>query len=503
LGLAAIVSLALLVIAINRTAAEAGACGHGAATFSKVWGKKQASALRSSFESRAPAFGGATADDIAGQLDRWGAEWSAAYDDACRSSEKPDAPDAATSGASLACLDWELAEVGLLVKTLEGVDVDGTAHAAGVVASMLPDIDRCAGTAALSLPSLPADPELRHRALASRDAVAAARAALGLGQLSNARESARVAVSEARGSKHPASLGEALLASAHIERASGASDASSVAEEALLVLQEARDDRGVARASILIATIAGARHDWTAARQAVAFAEAAVARAGRPRALEADLAEAMGVVYLAQGRLAESERELGRAMYLANKLDEDEGARGARILTNLGNLARATGDEDLALERHQRAMAIDEKRLSKDHPIIGRHLHNIAGVLKLQGKRDEARSTYDRALEITKRALGPDHPDVALTLNSLAIMMTEDGRFDAARAAYREAIRIFSHAGHAQAAEVKENLSKLEDLAAIPPLPPPAKPLPRPPPKELPARPAPTGGTYMPSPAWP
>ncbi|NUO52605.1 MAG: protein kinase [Polyangiaceae bacterium] len=496
----ALVSALVFMVATRRTVAEPGICASGSDTFGRVWGREQASALRSSFEAKAPVFGKATADDVAGHLDRWGITWVEAYDDACRG--KPGDADAVTKDARVACLDRELGEVGVLVTSLSGVDADGTAQAAGLVASLLPDVEKCSSTAALLGVSMPTDPEARQKVLASREATARARALLGLGQLSKAKDEARVAVEEARASKHGSTLGEALLATAQVARAAGSSEASSAAEEALVVLQEARDDRGVARATILIATIDGSRYDWERASQAATFARAAVARAGKLPSLEADLAEALGVVALAFNRYEESERELGRAMAIAKDLGEDQGARGARILTNLGNVARARAKLDLALERHRQAMQIDEKRLSAEHPVIGRHLHNIAGVLKLLGKRDEARSTYERALDITKRALGPDHPDVALTLNSLGVLKAEDRDFAAARASYREAIRIFSLHGHAQAAEVQRNLEQLEQAAAPAPASSARAPA-RPSGVELPKRQPSNAGTYMPSPAWP
>ncbi len=482
---------------------DEGACTGGPAALARVWGEERAAAVRSSFRAKAPSFGDAAANEVIGRLDGWGRRWVDAHGEACRSTNVRREQSEALLDARMACLDRELAEVEALVTNLDGVDAEGAARAADLLAASLPDVDRCADRDGLAAMPPPTDPEARKHAAASAEAAGEARALLTVGNLAAAAEKATLAVAEGKASTHPATTGSALLVAAEIERAAGATSAQRTAEEALFALEEARDDRGAARAWILLLTIEGARARYERAAEIAGFANAAIARAGRPAALSADLAEAMGAVLLGRGALPEAERELDRALALARELGEEDDARGARILTNLGNAVRSRGEPAAALEHHRRAMAIDEKRLGAEHPAIGRHLHNVAGVLKLLGRRDEALSAYRRAIEVKKKALGSEHPDVALTLNSIGIVLAERGDIAGAKAAYEEAIRIFSRARHEQEATVRQNLAAIETPAAKPA----AAPIsPRRAKTPASPQPAPSGkatGTYMPAPAWP
>ncbi|MGZ3458885.1 MAG: CHAT domain-containing protein, partial [Archangium sp.] len=80
-----------------------------------------------------------------------------------------------------------------------------------------------------------------------------------------------------------------------------------------------------------------------------------------------------------------------------------------------GNYARA---EPL----FERALAIWEAALGKNHPDVARTLNNLALLYANQGNYARAEPLYERALAIYEAALDKNHPDVALTLNNLALL---------------------------------------------------------------------------------
>jgi tetratricopeptide (TPR) repeat protein len=92
---------------------------------------------------------------------------------------------------------------------------------------------------------------------------------------------------------------------------------------------------------------------------------------------------------------------------------------------------------------HERALAIDEARLGKDHPDTVQSLNNLALVLADQGDLDGARTLLERALTIFEGRLGPDHPDTANSLNNLAGVLHEQGDLDTARTLYERALAIY------------------------------------------------------------
>ena len=68
---------------------------------------------------------------------------------------------------------------------------------------------------------------------------------------------------------------------------------------------------------------------------------------------------------------------------------------------------------------YKRSLAIREKALGPDHPLVGTSLNNLAGLYQSQGRYAEAEPLHKRCAVILEKALGPDHPDVAISLSNL------------------------------------------------------------------------------------
>ena len=92
----------------------------------------------------------------------------------------------------------------------------------------------------------------------------------------------------------------------------------------------------------------------------------------------------------------------------------------------------------------KRALAIHEKALGPDHPTVGTSLNNLADVYRAQGKYAEAELLYKRALAVQEKALGPEHPNVATLLESMAMIYVETGRQDEGKRLWKRAKAIRS-----------------------------------------------------------
>jgi tetratricopeptide (TPR) repeat protein len=57
------------------------------------------------------------------------------------------------------------------------------------------------------------------------------------------------------------------------------------------------------------------------------------------------------------------------------------------------------------------ALAIKEKSLPPDHPILATSLSNLAGLYYSQGRYSEAEPLYIQALRILMQKLGENHPN--------------------------------------------------------------------------------------------
>src|SRR5260370_773531 len=73
----------------------------------------------------------------------------------------------------------------------------------------------------------------------------------------------------------------------------------------------------------------------------------------------------------------------------------------------------------------KRALAIREKALGTNHPLVATSLNNLAELYRAQGRYAEAETLYQRALAVREKALGLDHPNVAQSLNNLAELYRE------------------------------------------------------------------------------
>jgi tetratricopeptide (TPR) repeat protein len=76
---------------------------------------------------------------------------------------------------------------------------------------------------------------------------------------------------------------------------------------------------------------------------------------------------------------------------------------------------------------YRRSLAILEKVLGREHPLVGHSLHNLSTALEYQEKIDEAATAAERSLAIREKALGPDSPDTARHRRTAREVTTEPG----------------------------------------------------------------------------
>src|SRR5947209_16159620 len=100
----------------------------------------------------------------------------------------------------------------------------------------------------------------------------------------------------------------------------------------------------------------------------------------------------------------------------------------ARLDKELIELYRAGRYSD-AIPIAQRALAIRERALGRDHPDVAAALNNLALLYDKEGRYDEAEPLYERALVIQEKSFGPNHPNVGISLNNLAALCLARGPY--------------------------------------------------------------------------
>src|SRR5262249_41481247 len=118
----------------------------------------------------------------------------------------------------------------------------------------------------------------------------------------------------------------------------------------------------------------------------------------------------------------------------------------ATTLNNLSIVYGAQGRYEEALKAYGRALAIYEKALGPDHPLVATSLNNLAMLYYAQGRYGEAEPLYKRSLSIREKRLGPDHPVVGRSLNNLAELYRAQGRYAEAEPLYKRTVSIFEKA---------------------------------------------------------
>ncbi len=128
-----------------------------------------------------------------------------------------------------------------------------------------------------------------------------------------------------------------------------------------------------------------------------------------------------------RGDYAEAEKEWSAAL----KKAEGFGPQNPRLATSLNNLAvlyLTQGRYAETVPLFKRALAIDEKTFGPEHPEVATDLNNLAELYRAQGKYAEAEPLHERALAIYEKALGPDHPHLAASLENYAALLRKTGR---------------------------------------------------------------------------
>ncbi len=186
------------------------------------------------------------------------------------------------------------------------------------------------------------------------------------------------------------------------------------------------------------ARIALARGDKSDARK---WAEAAIAIDDKSEAgPRSDRLRVLGAVLMSEGRFADSERVLRRALAL-DRADGDRLAT-ARSLAQLGKAYLRQKRYGEALPPIEEATAIDQRRLGASHPLIAEDFHDIGSIYLATGRAADAAMAFHTAIGLLERGAGRDTPALAYIELDLARAEHSLGHEDQAQSLFGAAHRI-------------------------------------------------------------
>jgi serine/threonine-protein kinase len=273
------------------------------------------------------------------------------------------------------------------------------------------------------------------------------------------------AAKAARRNPLAAALGAGLVAFALLAGVS--------ARRARLAADEARAerDRAAAVSDFLAELLAHA--DPTAAGDAVITApeilETARRRlttaAGRDPVLEAQLRDAIGVVYNRLGRPEEAARELEQAVALRRRHPEPGSTALAGALSHLAFVRHRQERYDEAEALNREALALRQAAHGRRHLDVAESLHNLAEVLDARGASEEAEALLREALALRRELGGGRGALVAESLGELGGLLSYRGRHDEGAALLEQAIAIRRAADGGDSAEIGTYLDYLGEAA--------------------------------------
>ncbi|UQR63279.1 CHAT domain-containing protein [Bradyrhizobium sp. C-145] len=155
---------------------------------------------------------------------------------------------------------------------------------------------------------------------------------------------------------------------------------------------------------------------------------------------------------------------LAQAM-VASLEKSDNGRELAAALNNLGQVHAGQGSDDLAEPLYKRAIALMEKSLGLDTPLVASELTNLAALYQRQDRFAEAEPLFKRALAVREKSLSREHPDVGQALNNLATLYVKQEHFADAEPLFQRALAIYQKAAgpeHPAVATVLNNIGQVD-----------------------------------------
>jgi CHAT domain-containing protein/lipopolysaccharide biosynthesis regulator YciM len=156
-----------------------------------------------------------------------------------------------------------------------------------------------------------------------------------------------------------------------------------------------------------------------------------------------------------------------RALAIREKVLGKEHPLVARSLNNLADLYRVMGNYRQAEPLYQRSLAIREKVLGKDHPAVASSLNNLGLLYRVMGNYKQAEPLYQRSLAIFEKVLGQEHPLVAQILNNLALLYRVMGNYRQAEPLYQRSLAIREKVLGQEHPDVAQSLNNLAVLYQV------------------------------------
>lgn len=440
IGLGGLVFAAGGVVAGLSLSADEAICEGAEAQLADVWGDTARSKLQSVFDESDAAFASSTLPRVLGDLDDYGAAWTEAHTQACRSARVHHEIDSEDLDDRMACLRDRKRHLQALVTVLEAGETNALANADAATAS-LPAIEGCNDPDRYRQEGFGGATDQTSEAVSSQLARAASLLAAGDAETSLAV--GREVLATAQLERGAAAVARAHLAVGLAERELYALvEASASLREAYDAARDASIADVAVRAAIALTEVTGvalSRHDeglWW-----LRMAELELRNSTDPDlAVNLDLTAAELLYTL--GRGPEARARADQALEALAEQPNVELRRLALARLRVGRLSLRTGAFAFGNAALHEAAEMLIEAVGPDHPANAEAEAALSSAVILEGNMPLGLQHARAALRLTESAVGPNHIALAPHLNTLANTLSNTGDTEGALAALERALKL-------------------------------------------------------------
>jgi tetratricopeptide (TPR) repeat protein len=437
-------------------------CAHREEELRGVWDDGVQARIRSTFADTRRPYAKRSLEATTAALDTYAREWAAVRREVCKASLAA-APLTELLLARQVCLDHRLSRLRALTRLL-GAKPDVSVLDKAVSASAeLPPIADCNDIEALSSRVRPPEsPSLRARVAQLEPRVDELATLYTLAKYQEASASGESILQEAKDVPYAPILARTQYELGRLHAKLGDDEKAKVLlRDAAALAAQSGDDVLVANAWMQVLYVVGERQrHFDEASFILSLGPTVLGRAHDATA-EARWLNMEGLALYRMGRYAQAKSALQRARALDEEKLSPEHPRLLQTLSNLGLVLRELGESREAVSVYERVLAARERTLGPEHPDVATALNNLGMVLFDQGEFARAKQVDQRAVSIREKVLGPNNRDVSLPLNNLGDVCFQTGDYAAAKALHERALAIREAALGAAHPDVAQSLSNL------------------------------------------
>jgi len=382
-GAGAAIALSLPAATPDTDASSGAVCEAASTKLSGIWDDDTRAQIEAKFAEVDEPYAADAFASVAEDLDRWSAEWSGVWGDACTDALGTDADDAEAGMRTMRCLDVRMTELSQLRDSFVDADATIVARAPDAVADLSSPFDCIGAPLPVEENEAPKEVELRHR-------LARATSLARIGQTKRALEKADAIEAEARSLGFPRVVAQAGLLAARLSTSRPITTVQRL-HRVVSAARETHDHRTEAIAWIEMLEIT-ARSDTndTATMLELALSWADMAQAALDRrpdpGLMSRLAMAVASIHRQRGDTAAARDRLATARALIDAPERRQ-RRDSRTILRLGQLEAEIGETDVAARYLDDAAALKRERLGRHHPDTIAALIEAAAVTRDRNRK--------------------------------------------------------------------------------------------------------------------